>query len=59
MDLKNAMQAISNGGSQDMAQLLLKAMKEKAIADKEHRESQAWALWQGRWQGGWQGRWLG
>jgi hypothetical protein len=43
MDLKNAMQAISNGGSQAMAQLLLKAMKEKAIADKEHREWQGWA----------------
>jgi hypothetical protein len=29
------MQAISNGGSADMARLLLKAMREKQIKDKE------------------------
>jgi hypothetical protein len=40
MDLKSAMQAISNGGSQEMAQLLLKAMKEQQI--KEHRPERTW-----------------
>lgn len=39
MDLKSAMQAISNGGSQEMAKLLLKAMKEQQI--KEHRPERA------------------
>lgn len=34
-DLKSAMQAISNGGSAEMARLLLKATREKQIKDKE------------------------
>lgn len=42
MDLKSAMQAISNGGSQEMAKLLLKAMKEQQI--KEHRPERACVL---------------
>lgn len=37
------MQAISNGGSADMARLLLKAVKEKQIKDKEE-ERREWQL---------------
>lgn len=48
-DLKSAMQAISNGGSADMARLLLKAVKEKQIKDKEE-ERRGWRLMAGSWQ---------
>lgn len=40
-DLKSAMQAISNGGSAEMARLLLKATREKQIKDKEE-ERREW-----------------
>lgn len=42
MDLKSSMQAISNGGSADMARLLLKAMREKQIKDKEEERRECW-----------------
>lgn len=34
-DLKSAMQAISNGGSEDMARLMLKALKDRAVGEAE------------------------
>lgn len=37
-DLKASMQSISNGGSEEMARLLLKALKEREAKDEVERE---------------------
>jgi hypothetical protein len=38
MDLKSAMQAISNGGSPDVATLLLQAIRKGSAKQEEERE---------------------